>query len=106
MTQRRWLRKQSRSCVTSKPDATCRYLTPLAGLEVKGDFDLADRLYSEATDVIDALLVNVSRRQLKSSLIATLSDAYIGHFELTATKFADPAKGYEIIERARGRNSD
>src|SRR5439155_6339144 len=60
-------------------------------------------LYSEATDVLDALLVDVTRRQLKSSLIATLSDAYVGHFRLAATKFSDPSKAYEIIEEARGR---
>ncbi|MBI4473397.1 MAG: CHAT domain-containing protein [Acidobacteria bacterium] len=38
-----------------------------------------------------------------SSLIATLSEAYLGHFELAATKFSDPGKAYEIIEQARGR---
>lgn len=80
------------------------HLALLADLEVrKGSYQLADQLYSEATDVIDALLVNVARRQLKSSLIATHSDAYVGHFALAATKFGDPGKAYEIIERARGR---
>ena len=52
---------------------------------------------------MNALLVNVVRRQLKSSLIATLSDAYVEHFELAATKFGNVAKAYEIIEEARGR---
>jgi CHAT domain-containing protein len=80
------------------------HLNLLADLETRrGNFEHADQLYSEATDVIDALLVNVTRRQLKSSLIATLSDAYVGHFELAATKFADVNKAYEIIETARGR---
>src|SRR5207244_9206455 len=80
------------------------HLNLLADLETRrGNFEHADQLYSEATDVIDALLVNVTRRQLKSSLIATLSDAYVGHFELAATKFADVNKAYEIIEEARGR---
>src|SRR5262249_30000065 len=47
----------------------------LASLESqKGNFEIADQLYSEATDVMNGLLVNVVRRQLKSSLIATLSD--------------------------------
>ena len=81
-----------------------QHLNLLADLEArKGNFDRADQLYSEAADVIDALLVNITRRQLKSSLIATLSDAYVGHFELAATKFADVHKAYEIIETARGR---
>jgi tetratricopeptide (TPR) repeat protein len=81
-----------------------QHLTLLADLEArKGNLDRADQLYSEATELIDALLVNVTRRQLKSSLIATLSNAYVGHFELAATKFTSPAKAYEIIEEARGR---
>jgi CHAT domain-containing protein len=81
------------------------HLALLADIEVgKGKFEIADQLYSEATDVLNALLVNVTRRQLKSSLIATLSDAYVGHFKLAATKFADPEKAYQIIEEARGRS--
>jgi tetratricopeptide (TPR) repeat protein len=76
----------------------------LADLESKkGNFERADQLYGEATDVMNGLLVNVVRRQLKSSLIATLSDAYVGHFELAATKLSDVGKAYEIIEEARGR---
>jgi len=79
-------------------------LALLADVESKkGNFDLGDQLYSEATDVMNGLLVNVVRRQLKSSLIATLSDAYVGHFELAATKLSDVGKAYEIIEEARGR---
>jgi len=81
-----------------------QHLSLLANLESsRGNFDRADKLYSEATDVMNGLLVNVVRRQLKSSLIATLSDAYVDHFELAATKFADIPKAYEIIEEARGR---
>jgi CHAT domain-containing protein len=81
------------------------HLTLLADVEAKqGNFAAADRLYSEATDVIDALLVNVNTRQLKSSLIATLSEAYVGHFELVATKFSDPRRAYEILEKARARS--
>jgi CHAT domain-containing protein len=37
-------------------------------------------------------------------LIATLSESYVGHFELAATKFSDPYRAYEIIEQARGRS--
>jgi hypothetical protein len=70
----------------------------------KGQFERADELYSEAADVIDGLLVNVNQRQLKGSLIATLSEAYLGHFELAATKFSSPARAYQVIEQARGRS--
>ena len=79
-------------------------LSLLADLQVgNGKLDRANETYSEATDVLDALLVNVTRRQLKSSLIAALSEAYVGHFELVARKLSNPVRAYEIIERARGR---
>ncbi len=81
-----------------------QHLTLLADLKArKGAYQRADELYSEATDVIEGLLVKVNQRQLKSSLIETLSDAYVGHFELAATVFSDPEKAYGIVERARGR---
>jgi len=81
------------------------HLTLLADVEAKqGKLAAADRLYSEATEVIDALLVNVNTRQLKSSLIATLSEAYVGHFELVATKFSNVRRAYEILEKARARS--
>lgn len=81
------------------------HLALLADVETKrGEFEQADNLYNEATDLVDALLVNVNSRQLKSSLIATLSEAYVGHFQLAAIQFRDVAKAYEIIEKARGRS--
>jgi CHAT domain-containing protein len=81
-----------------------QHLALLADVKAqKGEFERADELYAEATDVIDALLVNVNQRQLKASLIETLSEAYVGHFELAATALFDPEKAYEIVERARGR---
>src|SRR5437870_10471872 len=81
------------------------HLTLFADLAArKGQFERADELYSEAADVIDGLLVNVNQRQLKGPLIETLSEAYLGHFELAATKFSSPAKAYQVIEQARGRS--
>jgi CHAT domain-containing protein len=95
--------------ITAMRDIEDRYHLPqdlalLAKLETaRGYFDRADQLYREATDIIDALLVNVNTKQLKGSLIATLSDVYIGHFELLATKFSNPEGAYSVIEEARGR---
>jgi CHAT domain-containing protein len=81
-----------------------QHLALFADLENrKGNYARADAVYSEATDVINGLLANVVRRQLKSSLIATLSEVYVGHFELAATKMSDAVKAFEIIEEARGR---
>jgi CHAT domain-containing protein len=82
-----------------------QHLSLLADLAArKGQVERADELYSEAEDVIDGLLVNVNQRQLKAELISTLSKTYLGHFELTATKFFSPARAYEVIEQARGRS--
>ena len=79
-------------------------LTLLADLESrKGNVKRSGELYSEATDVIDALLVNLNTDQLKGSLISQLSDAYVGHFRLVATKLLDSRRAFEIIENARGR---
>jgi tetratricopeptide (TPR) repeat protein len=81
-----------------------QHLALLADVKAQqGEFERADELYDEATDVIDALLVNVNKRQRKASLIETLSEVYVGHFELAATQFSDPAKAYGIVEEARGR---
>src|SRR5262249_51553476 len=97
------------SGIAAMRDIEDRYHLPqdlalLARLETaKGDFARADQLYREATDIIDALLVNVNTKQLKGSLIATLGDVYCGHFELIATKFSNPAEAYDVIEEARGR---
>jgi len=98
------------NAIATMRDIEDRYHLPehlglLADIEAKrGDLERADELYSEATDVIDGLLVNVTTKHIASSLIATLSQAYLGHFELTAIRFSDPTKAYEIIERARGRS--
>ena len=82
-----------------------QHLALLAELEVRrGNFRQADQLYGEATDVLNALLVHVPSRQLNSSLIATLSEAYVGYFKLAATELSNPNKAYEIIEEARGRS--
>jgi CHAT domain-containing protein len=80
------------------------HLALLADLSsTKGDLPKADELFSEATDVINGLLVNVNTQQLKSSLIATRTDAYVGHFRLLGTKMSDPYRAFQVIEEARGR---
>ncbi len=80
------------------------HLALLADVEArKGNVQRADELYTEATDVIEALLVNANTREIKASLMDTLSEAYVGHFKLAAES-SNPEKAYDIIERARGRS--
>jgi hypothetical protein len=64
----------------------------------------ADSLYRRAEDVTEGLLVSMPSRQVESSLIGTLSNIYIGHFSLAATKLKDISKAYEVLETARGRS--
>jgi CHAT domain-containing protein len=80
------------------------HIALLAELENrKGNYAEADRLYDQAGDVVEGLLVNAPSRQVETSLISTVSEIYIGHFTLAATNLGDVAKAYRILETARGR---
>ena len=82
-----------------------QHLALLADLEARrGEFSQAESLYTQATDVINALLVNVPSAQIEGSLIGTLSEVYLGHFSLAAASPGGTAKAFEIIEDARGRS--
>lgn len=63
----------------------------------------ATRVYQQAADVIEAIMVNVPSREAQARLIGARSGVYEGHFRLVADNLRDPAKAYEVIERARGR---
>lgn len=68
-----------------------------------GRVEKADRLYSRADDVSQGLLVSLPSRQVESSLIATLSNVFLGHFQLAALKLRNIPKAFDILESARGR---
>jgi len=78
---------------------TCFGATPL-----ERDRNDSQHRESDARSSFTHLNKRVNQRQLKGSLIATLSEAYLGHFELAATKFSTPGKAYQVIEQARGRS--
>jgi CHAT domain-containing protein len=64
----------------------------------------ADRLYGRAEDVTNGLLLALPSREVESSLIATLSNVYLGHFRLAVLKLHNVPQAFEIIESARGRS--
>ncbi len=64
----------------------------------------ADLLYGRAEDVTQGLLISLPSRNVESSLIATLSNIYVGHFRLAATKLKDVPEAFRILETARGRS--
>jgi hypothetical protein len=63
----------------------------------------ADALYDQATRLIEGLLVNAPSSRVKSSMIGSMSEIYLGHFRLAWNQLHDGSKAFEIIERARGR---
>jgi len=80
-----------------------RDLTVLADLKARqGDATAAERLYSEAEDVIDGMLVNTSEAYWNSSLADAMSDTYLMHFELEA-RSGNVGRAFSVLERVRGR---
>lgn len=63
----------------------------------------AGRLYDRAEDVTQGLLISSPSRNVESSLIATLSNIYVGHFRLAA-KESNVPEAFRIVETARGRS--
>jgi hypothetical protein len=68
----------------------------------RGKFDEADRLFEQAEDVIDGLLVSVVSPSARTSLIGVMSQIYVDHFALAVGRLNSPARAFEIVERARG----
>jgi CHAT domain-containing protein/tetratricopeptide (TPR) repeat protein len=80
------------------------HLALLAELAAKrGKIAEANRLYDQAADVVEGMLVSVPTREVESSLIAVESQLYLGHFNLAATKLHDVGRAFETLETARGR---
>jgi CHAT domain-containing protein len=80
------------------------YLARKAELESgQGHVRSADMLYTQAEELIEAMLVNAPSSHVKSSMISALGNIYVGHFDLALSKFNDPRKAFQIIETARGR---
>lgn len=80
-------------------------LALMAALAAKaGHAKQAQRLYARAEDVTNGLLLTLPSRQVESSLIATLSNVYLGHFRLAALKLNNVSEAFKIIESARGRS--
>jgi CHAT domain-containing protein len=80
-----------------------RDLTVLADLKARqGDAIAAEKLYSQAEDVIDGMLVNTSEAYWNSSLADAMSDTYLMHFELEA-RSGNVGRAFSVLERVRGR---
>lgn len=81
-----------------------RYIAEHAEVKASlGALAEADGLYSQATDLIEGLLVNASSSAVKSSMIAALGEIYVGHFQLALERLNRPERAFSILEAARGR---
>ena len=65
----------------------------------------ANRVYDQAADIVEGIMVNVPSREAQARLVGVTSELYAGHFRLAADRLNDPVKAYDIIERARGRTA-
>lgn len=80
------------------------YLAVEAELEAAdGKYKQADALFSQAADLVDAMLVNVPTPTLESSLLGTMSKIYVEHFQLAVNALKDKDKAFQIVESTRGR---
>ena len=97
------------AAVASTTLAGSRFLLPdrlrrLADIHAaQGRVAEASRLYDQATDIIEGIMVNVPSRAAQAHLVGVKSQIYEGHFRLAADLLNDPVKAYDVIERARGR---
>lgn len=68
----------------------------------QGELTEADDTYQRATDVVEAVMLNVPTPDAQARLIGVTSDVFLGHFRVAAAQQA-PEKAFVIVERARGR---
>jgi tetratricopeptide (TPR) repeat protein len=97
------------AAVASTTAAGSRFLLPdrLRGLAdihaAQGHVAEANRIYDQAADIVEGIMVAVPSREAQARLVGVTSRIYEGHFRLVADRLKNPVKAYDIIERARGR---
>lgn len=102
-------RRHSTAAVAATRAAGSRFMLPerlrvLAEIyAAQGSVTDADRVYEEAEDIVEGIMMTVPSREAQARLIGVTSDIYTGHFRLAAQHLSNPVRAYEIIERARGR---
>lgn len=68
-----------------------------------GRVNEAERLYEEATSLIEGMLVNMPSSMAKTSMISAMSRVYAGHFRLAVEQSNSLPDAFRIVEGARGR---
>jgi CHAT domain-containing protein len=80
-----------------------RDLTAMAEISVaEGKFRSADRLFRQAEDTLDSILVRQHSFEESVAHAGAMSPIYLEHFRL-AVKMGDVARAFGVLERVRGR---
>jgi CHAT domain-containing protein/tetratricopeptide (TPR) repeat protein len=80
-----------------------RDLTALAEIEAtKNRFRQADRLFEQAEDVLDGILINQHSFEESTARVGSMSNTYLEHFRL-ALQMGNVERAFQILERVRGR---
>jgi len=78
-------------------------LTILADLKARrGQIAEANALYKQAEGVIEGMLTSVDEPYWTSSVVASMSQTYLRHFELVA-RTGDVPTAFRVLEQVRGR---
>src|SRR6185312_2564220 len=80
-----------------------RDLTALAEIAAaKSRFRLADKLFTQAEDVLDGIMIHQHSFEESTARAGSMSATYLGHFRL-AQKMGRIDRAFQVIERVRGR---
>jgi CHAT domain-containing protein len=80
-----------------------RDLTAMAELAVaKNKLRRADRLFEQAEDVLDGILINQHSFEESTARAGSMSSTYLEHFRL-AFQMGDVGRAFQVLERVRGR---
>src|SRR6266446_6121317 len=69
----------------------------------QGKYRDASATYDRASDILDAMIGNVTSAHGKIGLITAMSAVYTENFALVADHLNDTAKAFSVLEHARGR---
>jgi CHAT domain-containing protein len=80
-----------------------RDLTAMGELAVaKNKLRRADRLFEQAEDVLDGILINQHSFEESTARAGSMSSTYLEHFRL-AFQMGDVGRAFQVLERVRGR---
>ncbi|HYI97114.1 MAG TPA: CHAT domain-containing protein, partial [Bryobacteraceae bacterium] len=73
-------------------------------LAAQGRASEADAVFDAATDIVEAMLVNVANPNARSGLLTAMERIYTEQFRLHARPSGKLSKAFHVIEKARGRS--